>query len=88
MDGTLERDATAGRRGSSGSGTVRIVTLEQAIAEARAELDGYERSYAVPSDRLAEAFVDATGVFRQTGQYLRWVATLERWQALTARAAA
>jgi hypothetical protein len=76
-------DATA----RSGSGTVRVVTLDQAIAEARAELDSYERTYGVPSDRLAEAFVDATGELRETGQYVRWMSTLERWRALTVRAA-
>jgi hypothetical protein len=85
VDGTLERHGTVDR--IPGSGTVRVVTLEQAIADARAELDAYERSYGVPSDRLAEAFVDATGALRETGQYVRWTSTLERWRSLTVRAA-
>jgi hypothetical protein len=83
--GTLERDVSLSTMPASG--TVRIVTLEQAIADARAELDAYERTYGVPSDRLAEAFVDATGVLRETGQYVRWMSTLERWRSLTSRAA-
>jgi hypothetical protein len=73
------RDATAGH--------VRLVTVQQAIAEARTELDEYERRYGVTSDRLQEAFTDGSGRLRQTGEYLRWAGMLERWRELTARAA-
>jgi hypothetical protein len=68
-------------------GHVRLVTVEQAVAEAREKLDDYERRYGVTSDRLREAFTDAAGRLRETGEYLQWVATLERWRELSARAA-
>jgi hypothetical protein len=69
------------------TGHVRLVTVEQAIAEARAKLDDYEQRYGVASERLREAFTDASGRFRETGEYLQWVCMLERWRALTARPA-
>ena len=74
------------RRGPE-TGHVRLVTVEQAIAEAREKLDDYERRYGVSSDRLGEAFTDAAGRLRETGEYLQWVATLERWRELSTRVA-
>jgi hypothetical protein len=69
------------------TGHVRLVTVEQAIAEARAKLDEYEQRYGVASEHLREAFTDASGRVRETGEYLQWVGMLERWRALTARPA-
>jgi hypothetical protein len=69
------------------TGHVRLVTIAQAIEEARVKLDDYEQRYGVSSDRLREAFPDASGRVRETGEYLQWVTTLERWQQLTARVA-
>jgi hypothetical protein len=68
------------------SPNVRIVTLEEALVAARAELDEFERQYGVSSDRLAEAFTDEDGQLHETGQYVRWVDTLERWRDLKDRA--
>jgi hypothetical protein len=68
------------------TGHVRLVTVEQAIVEARAKLDDYEQRYGVASERLREAFTDASGRVRETGEYLQWVAMLERWRALSGRA--
>jgi hypothetical protein len=69
------------------TGHVRLVSIAQAIEEARAKLDDYEQRYGVSSDRLHEAFTDASGRVRETGEYLQWVTMLERWQQLTARVA-
>jgi hypothetical protein len=69
------------------TGHVRLVTVEQAIAEAREKLDDYERRYGVSSERLGDAFTDASGRLRETGEYLQWHATFERWCALSARTA-
>lgn len=69
------------------AGHVRLVTVDQAIAEARVKLDDYEARYGVPSDRRHEAFVDGDGHLRETGEYLQWSATLERLEQLTTRAA-
>jgi hypothetical protein len=72
---------------TAGTGHVRLVTVEDAVVEARALLDDYEERYGVPSDRLRDAFRDANGRFRETGEYLQWVAVLERWQRLSRRLA-
>ncbi|WP_130648975.1 hypothetical protein [Egicoccus halophilus] len=66
-------------------GHVRVVTLDQAAAEARERLDEYESRYDLPSERRAEAFTDAQGHLHQTGDYLLWTDTWQRWRALTAR---
>jgi hypothetical protein len=68
------------------TGHVRLLTIEQAIDEARAKLDDYERRYGVVSDQLREAFTDDSGRVRETGEYLQWVAMFERWRQLTTRA--
>jgi hypothetical protein len=65
---------------------VRVVTVEQAIRDARDVLDDYERRYGVASERLGDAFTDASGRIHETGAYLQWRATLERWRALTVAA--
>jgi hypothetical protein len=67
----------------AGAGHVRLVTVEQAVDEARERLDDYERRYGVPSERLRDAFVDGDGRLRETGEYLQWLATLERWARLS-----
>jgi hypothetical protein len=69
------------------TGHVRLVTVPQAIDEARAKLDDLEQRYGVSSERLREAFVDASGRVRETGEYLLWLALYDRWQELTARLA-
>ena len=71
------------RNPSSPSGNVRVVTVEDAIIEARWRLDEFEQRYGVTSDRLAEAFTDAAGQLIRTGAFLQWTATLERWRTLT-----
>jgi hypothetical protein len=77
----------ASPRRTSGTGHVRLVTIEQALAEAREDLDDFERRYGVPSDRMEEAFTDAAGRLRETGDFLRWSDTLARWQQLAHRTA-
>jgi hypothetical protein len=69
------------------SSTVRVVTIEQAVGDARNALDEFERRYGVASERLVEAFTDASGRVRKTGDYLRWLDTLERFRQLSARLA-
>jgi hypothetical protein len=69
------------------TGHVRLVTVQQAIDEARAKLDDLEHRYGVSSERLRDAFVDASGRVRETGEYLLWLALYDRWQELTARVA-
>jgi hypothetical protein len=74
-------------RRSVQTGHVRLVTVEQAVAEAREKLDDYERRYGVASERLGDAFTDASGRLRETGEYLQWLATFERWRQLSLRLA-
>jgi hypothetical protein len=69
------------------SGHVRVVTLEQARSEARALLDDYEQRYGVSSERRHEAFTGADGTVQETGDYLLWTTTWERWQELTTQQA-
>jgi hypothetical protein len=71
------------RSQSSTSSNVRVVTIEEAVAEARRRLDDFEQRYGVTSDRLAEAFTDATGQLVPTGAFLLWSATFERWRTLS-----
>ncbi|MFA9431773.1 hypothetical protein [Egicoccus sp. AB-alg2] len=73
--------------GLANGGHVRVVTLDQAAAEARELLDDYERRYGLPSERRAEAFTDASGRLHQTGDYLLWSATWQRWCDLRSRLA-
>lgn len=72
------------RNPSSASSNVRVVTVEEAVAEARRRLDDFEQRYGVASERLAEAFTDASGRLVETGAYLQWTATYERWRQLSA----
>jgi hypothetical protein len=71
------------RPGQLMDSNVRVVTLDQAIRDARAALDEYECRYGVVSDRLGEAFTDAAGRLHKTGAYLQWQTMLERWRQLT-----
>lgn len=68
-------------------GHVRVVTLDQAAAEARALLDDFEARYGLPSVERARAFTGADGELQRTGDYLLWSATFERWRELTGRTA-
>jgi hypothetical protein len=79
--------ASAAPGSDRAAGHVRLVTLQQAVTEARARLDDYERRYGVTSDRLHEAFTDGAGRVRETGEYLQWVEMLGRWRELTTRTA-
>lgn len=71
------------RRARLGAGNVRVVTVEQAVRDARTVLDEYERRYGVTSERLAEAFTDAAGQLHETGAYLQWRTMLDRWRQLS-----
>lgn len=71
------------RPGQLMESNVRVVTLDQAIRDARTVLDDYECRYGVVSERLGEAFTDAAGRLHETGAYLQWKAMLERWRQLT-----
>ena len=71
------------RSPSSTSSNVRVVTIDEAVTDARRRLDDFEHRYGVPSDRLAEAFTDATGELIETGAFLLWTATFERWRTLS-----
>ena len=70
------------RNPSSTTSNVRVVTIEEAITEARRRLDDFEQRYGVSSDRLAEAFTDPAGELVPTGAFLQWTATFERWHTL------
>ncbi len=76
------------RNPSSTWSNVRVVTIEEAITEARRRLDDFEQRYGVSSERLAEAFTDATGEVVRTGAFLQWAATFERWRTLSGQPAA
>jgi hypothetical protein len=73
---------------SSTASNVRVVTIDEAVTEARRRLDDFEQRYGVSSDRLAEAFTDATGELVETGAFLLWTATFERWRTLRGSPAA
>jgi hypothetical protein len=73
---------------SSTSSNVRVVTIDEAVTEARRRLDDFEQRYGVSSDRLAEAFTDAAGELVETGAFLQWTATFERWRTLRGSPAA
>jgi hypothetical protein len=76
------------RNPSSTSSNVRVITIEEAVTEARRRLDDFEQRYGVSSDRLAEAFTDAAGELVPTGAFLQWAATFERWRTLSGSPAA
>ncbi len=71
------------RPGQLMDGNVRVVTIDEAVRDARAALDEYERRYGVVSERRAEAFTDSAGRLHPTGAYLQWTSMLERWRQLT-----
>ena len=53
--------------------------------DVRAELDAWEARYGVPSDRLADAFMDSTGSLADTDDFHAWSQTYNGWLRVVGR---
>jgi hypothetical protein len=52
--------------------TITVVSHEADLEQLRVELQKFEGLYGVPSERMAAAFTDDQGTFRETRDWADW----------------